>query len=171
MTKAIQLLDDEHTKIKSVLTQCSSLYEFSLVNDFVAFDHKVNELLSFFRNYADRFHHKKEEDILFPEIAKRNELVGEGVITEMLENHADMRDMLRKIEANLNKGDVKVVCDLFITYEQMLLDHIAVEDDEVFQVAETLLNDNELETIYFKFLDADNEIGIEEKNRLSKAFN
>lgn len=170
MNKAIQLLDDEHTKIKSVLKQCTALYEFSLVNDFVAFDRKVNDLLFFFRNYADRFHHKKEEDILFPEIAKRNELVGEGVITEMLENHEDMRQLLREIENTLNKGDVKAVCTLFNKYEQMLLDHIAVEDDEVFQVAETLLNDGELESIYFKFIDADNEIGIEEKNRLSKEF-
>lgn len=113
--------------------------------------------LSFFRVYADGFHHHKEEEILFPEMSKKNDLLGDGVIKEMLENHQDFRDMLQGIENFLEQKNYAKVQQKLMAYTDALQDHIAVENDEVFQVAEALLDPGELERIYFQFCDADRE--------------
>ena len=52
---------------------------------------------------------------------------------------------------------------LLFKYTEMLLDHIAVEDEELFQMAETLFNESELEKLYFDFEDIDRELGPDRK--------
>ena len=57
---------------------------------------------------------------------------------------------------------------LLTEYTEKLLDHIAVEDDELFQMAETLLDDNELEKMYYDFQDIDRELGFDIKIEFEK---
>ena len=52
---------------------------------------------------------------------------------------------------------------------QDLLDHIAAENDELFVLAETLMSEDELETIYFKFKDIDMELGEVNKIELEES--
>ena len=52
---------------------------------------------------------------------------------------------------------------------QDLLDHIAAENDELFVLAETLMEEDDLETIYFKFKDIDLELGEDRKVELEES--
>jgi hemerythrin-like domain-containing protein len=56
-------------------------------------------------------------------------------------------------------------------YTNDLLDHISVENDEVFIMAETLFSDTELERIYFLFQDIDIKLGQERKQQLAAILN
>ena len=67
MQTALQLLSAEHQNILKVidaaLKECRELESGKETN--VGFFRKF---VDFFRNYADKFHHAKEEDILFVEL-------------------------------------------------------------------------------------------------------
>jgi len=156
MTDAIQSLFDEHDVISEAVDVAVHAEQL-IATDADRYEEVVRALLEFFRVYADGFHHHKEEEILFPEMSKKNDLLGDGVIKEMLENHQDFRDMLQGIENFLEQKNYAKVQQKLMAYTDALQDHIAVENDEVFQVAEALLDPGELERIYFQFCDADRE--------------
>ena len=56
--------------------------------------------------------------------------------------------------------------ELLTGYINDLLDHIAVENDELFIMAESLFNEDELERMYFLFQDIDMELGQVRKQEL-----
>src|ERR1035437_9222314 len=165
MTESTQLLFDEHEIIISAM-DIAKENEKLIVKDNARYETNFRLLLSFFKAYADGFHHFKEEEILFPAMSRKNELLEEGVIKEMLDNHEEFRTMTASINDFLNKKDYAHASQQFNLYTEALLDHIAVENDEVFQMAETLFTDDEAEKIYHRFLDCDREIGDEKKKEL-----
>ncbi|HQY00542.1 MAG TPA: hemerythrin domain-containing protein, partial [Flavobacteriales bacterium] len=103
----------------------------------------------------------------FPEMAQQNELLADGVLQEMLENHADFRGMLDDIEGLLREERWSDAQDAVDRYCEALQDHIAVENDEVFHMAETLLNADELDRVRFRFEDGDRERGDARKAELA----
>ncbi|MGP8215115.1 MAG: hemerythrin domain-containing protein [Bacteroidia bacterium] len=167
MNKAATLLFSEH----EVIINATSLVKRADVyidKDNSRYKKLMRELLDFFRNYADKYHHYKEEHVLFPEMVKKHELLGDGAIKEMLDNHEDFRILLRDIEDSLESGDYKASSKLFHQYAESLLDHIAVEDEEIFQMMDTLFSPDELEKMYYRFEDCDNELGNEEKHTMER---
>jgi hemerythrin-like domain-containing protein len=116
------------------------------------YEDTVRQLISFFRSYADKYHHYKEEKILFPEMSKRNELLMDGAIKEMLENHEDFREMIRGIEQFLDEKNYSGARQQLEKYTEALLNHIAVENDEVFLMAESIFTEEELKKISHRFI-------------------
>ncbi|MCC6683969.1 MAG: hemerythrin domain-containing protein [Bacteroidia bacterium] len=161
MNKAIEILMQEHHHIKKAIAGTQRL--FVLVMEGKANLSEVKNRIDFFRKYADSYHHHKEEKVLFPEMIKRNEMLEFGVIHEMLENHEDFREMLAEIEHLVNEENAAEAQKKFDKYANALIEHIAVEDDEVFQIAETLMNEDELLTVLYLFEDCDRELGAPEK--------
>ena len=127
-------------------------------------------LLHFFREYADGYHHRKEEEILFPALKNHPDFVLEEILDEFEQHHEDFRESLSEIERSLVAEDYERSYRLLVAYLQDLLDHISAENDELFVLAETLMSEEQLETIYFKFKDIDMELGeinkIELENQL-----
>jgi hemerythrin-like domain-containing protein len=105
---------------------------------------------------------------LFPLICEKNDVLESSIIAEMLDNHQDFRGLVKLIESALGTGNFEESNRLFNKYTEMLLDHIAVEDDELFQMAETLFDDNELEKLYYDFRDIDRELGFDIKIEFEK---
>ena len=102
----------------------------------------------------------------FPEMLKKRELLPEGTSGEMLNNHTTFREMLTAIEEELNNSSYDAAAAMTDEYANALLDHIAVENEEVFQAAYSVLNDIELENIYYRFADLDRDLGETKKNDL-----
>ena len=48
------------------------------------------------------------------------------------------------------------------------MDHIAIEDDELFSMAENLFSPDEYEKIYFRYKDIDAALGESKKSELEK---
>lgn len=163
----IKVLFDEHEIIISAI-QIAKKADKLLDKDKVAYEQVIRDLINFFRSYADQYHHNKEENILFPLMSKKNEFLEDGVLKEMFDNHADFRSMIKSIEMFLDGKDYNEAQHQLNIYGEALLDHIAVENDEVFQMAETLLNKEELEKMYFNFEDCDRELGGAKKSQLAE---
>ncbi len=165
MKNPLSILFEEHEFIVSAIDIAKHADKL-LAKDEVVYQKIISKLINFFRMYADKYHHYKEEKILFPEMNKKRELLEEGIIKEMVDNHEDFRNMIISIENFLNKKDYMRAQKQLHIYAEALLDHIAVENDEVFQIAETLFDNDELEKIYFQFEDYDREIGEQKKTEL-----
>lgn len=167
MKNPLTYLFKEHQEITRLVhfyQRISNLYK----TDEAKYVAIMNELLSFFKNYADKYHHAKEEDTLFPEMCKKNELFADGMVKEMLENHSDFRALVGEIRAALDMKDFERATALTNGYTEGLLNHIAAENGELFHIAEEIFTDEELEKIYFRFEDIDRELGLEQKQEMEK---
>lgn len=167
MTDAIKKLFEEHDHIVNVADAIRQAGNMIGSRD-EEYAKLSKDCIRFFRLYADRYHHHKEEEILFPEMCKKSEMLEDGVIHEMLENHSDFRDMLSDIEKKIDAGELTAAHAKMMDYTGALLDHIAAENDEVFQMAETLLDDRELENMNFRFDDCDRDLGDKEKREFEE---
>jgi len=147
MNKALEVLYNEHEIIKSVIEYREKITSLAKSNP-EKYKEIIIELIGFFRNYADKFHHYKEEKLLFPLMSEKNNLLKESIIEELLDNHSDFRKLVKSIESAVESGNYEESSTLLLKYTEMLMDHIAVEDDELFQMAETLFNEIELEKMY-----------------------
>lgn len=158
----LKVMYDEHDiimlaeeKIKTI----DGLWE----KDAPAYIELVDFLIQFFREYADGYHHRKEEDVLFPAINNHPDFVLQEIIEEFNTHHDDFRNYTKEIEEALDDNDFPKSYNLLNEYCNDLLDHIAAENDELFVLAESLLDESDLETIFFKFKDIDMELGEERK--------
>jgi hemerythrin-like domain-containing protein len=167
MNRSLEVLYNEHEIIKSVINYREKLTALAKSNP-IKYKEILTELISFFRNYADKFHHYKEEKLLFPLMCEKNEILKDNIIEEMLDNHQDFRELVKSVESSLESGNNEESLSILLKYTENLLDHIAVEDDELFQMAETLLDENELDKLYYDFQDIDRELGFDTKSELEK---
>lgn len=161
----IQLMLDEHEIISSTEKIVKQLDKFWEAREDGFIQH-MKSLLIFFREYSDKYHHFKEEQVLFPEMENLNDFAVSSIIGELLEHHEIFREHLINIEEFLESKQFEKAYKLLCTYINELLDHIAAENDEVFVMAETLFSAAELETMYFKFMDIDAELGENKKAEL-----
>jgi hemerythrin-like domain-containing protein len=165
MNSSLKMLFDEHEIISNVID--TAKHAGSLIGkDNKKYESVIRQLISFFRSYADNYHHHKEELILFPEIAKKNEIAAEGIIREMDENHEDFRELIRSVEKELDLKNYITAQHKLEQYGEALLYHIAVENEEVFQMAESLFTSEELKTLQYRFEDCDRELGEQTKKEL-----
>lgn len=157
MINPVDVLYQEHEIIKKVIDEVRNVVNAPLKNA-SEYEKTILEAITFFKTYADKYHHLKEEEILFPAMVQKSELLESGVIKEMLDNHEDFRLIISNIEKSLSEKKYAEVKLLILKYTEALLDHIAVENDEVFQMALTLFSDKELEDVYYRFCDSDREL-------------
>ncbi len=132
-------------------------------SDPAGYEQMVKQLLVFFSVYADQFHHCKEEEILFPAITNKSETTGAGMVQELNEHHEEFRLLMQKIRAALGIHDFASTQQLLESYIRKLKDHIAVENDELFPMAENIFSKDELEKLYYKCVDKDREMGLIQK--------
>lgn len=170
MNQYVKLLYDEHEIIVSAIEIAQHSNRLIDVNN-ACYEETVRRLIHFFRNYADKYHHFKEEEILFPAMAQKNEIIGGGIIQEMLANHDVFRALIKEIEYCLLQKEYAKSYELLSQYTNQLLDHIAAEDDELFVMTEQMFTSQELEKIMFQFEDCDRELGNEQKDTLKALLN
>lgn len=165
MNNPIELLIQEHDIILKAIDSAKKISSTKNINP-EAYQSNSKKMIEFFRNYADKYHHNKEETLLFPAMCDENTILKDGIIGEMMDNHAKFRNDLNEIEADLKRSELDSANRRIIKYLNELLDHISIENDEVFQIAGALLSKDELEKIYFGFIDIDRELGMAAKSEL-----
>ena len=162
MNNSLKILYDEHDIISHALEIAKNAKNLIGTNN-EEYESTISELIRFFRIYSDQYHHHKEEEILFPEMAKKNELLADGILKEMYDNHEYFRDLIRDIEVDLEEQNYEEASLKIDEYTEALLDHIAVENEELFQTAYSLFTEDELDNIYYRFIDLDRELGETKK--------
>ncbi|HWR33116.1 MAG TPA: hemerythrin domain-containing protein [Chitinophagaceae bacterium] len=161
-TSLSELLMTEH----NVILEAGKLVESNnklWESDPSAYKEFVNYLFGFFSVYADEFHHQKEEEILFPAISKVNEMAGMSIVQELAEQHEDFRQLVQEIRIVFDRQDYAATQQYLESYMDKLRDHIAAENDELFPMADDILSAEEIDRLYFKCIDKDEELGIVRK--------
>jgi hemerythrin-like domain-containing protein len=103
--------------------------------------------VDFIRNFADRFHHAKEEDVLFESLVKNGMPRENSPIAAMLMEHDQGRAFVKTMEtATLEAldgqpGRRRIIADNALAYAALLREHIAKEDDILYPLAERVIPD------------------------------
>ena len=165
MNRPLEILYNEHEIIISAVRLKDSL-KIQIQDSPDSYEKNMRCLVHFIKRYADHYHHYKEETILFTAMSRKNEIFEDGIIKEMEDHHEDFREMIKQIEIHLDHKEFEQVQKQMDIYAEMLLDHIAVENEEVFLAAESLFSESELEHLDFRFQDIDRELGDAKKSAL-----
>lgn len=101
--------------------------------------------LAFFRLYAGRFHHAREEDTLFVSLQHDAELPGDrGPIAALLDDHHRMAGLLDRLEplvaaVTLDEGGLAQMQALALDYTEQLWHHIDAENSVLLPESEMRL--------------------------------
>jgi hemerythrin-like domain-containing protein len=109
----------------------------------------LEELLEFFRVFADRCHHGKEEELLFPALERKGMPRTGGPIGVMLFEHEQGRALIRRMSqavaeiAGGNPAAAKSWAAAAREYTALLRAHIDKENNILFVMAERVFSDDE----------------------------
>ncbi len=125
--------------------------------------------VDFFKTYADRTHHGKEEDILFRDLAtKELSPVHKKIMNNLVEGHVFARKTVRVLLdasnsfAHGNKQSLKDVISALETLVALYPRHIHTEDKEFFYPCMEYFNTQEQESMLQEFYEFDKKM-IHEK--------
>lgn len=99
----------------------------------------------FIRNYADRFHHAKEEDVLFEALVKNGMPRDNSPVAAMLMEHDQGRAYVRGMETAAREaregvpGHETAIAWNALSYATLLREHIAKEDTILYPLAERII--------------------------------
>lgn len=104
----------------------------------------IDKMLDFFRSFADRWHHAREEKLLFVKMQERGMPVGGGPIAVMLQEHDEGRRRVKAVAEALpqaQNGDAPAIASLkgnLWAYIRLLRAHIDKEDNVLYPMADQL---------------------------------
>ena len=156
--KSINMLVKEHEKILLVVDALEKKCGFLESGENVDKDF-FTKVIDFIRNYADRFHHAKEEDILFREFNKCAEegCVHCNPVEQMLHEHDLGRDFVKGLEKGLNENNKKKILENARGYIQLIREHIFKEDNILYPMADESLSKEVQEDMLKKFKNIENQ--------------
>ena len=109
--------------------------------------------VDFIRNYADRFHHAKEENVLFEALASNGMGMENSPITAMMMEHDQGRVHALAMEMAVEEivAGRMVKPDLLtanaLAYAELLREHILKEDGVLYPLAERIMSDTLRESV------------------------
>ncbi len=109
--------------------QCSMLLE------------KAGSFIEFIHEFADDFHHAKEENILFRSLEEPGVLTHCNPIPQMLNEHSKARELVQAMENSLHTNDNDKLKTAISQYAQLLKEHIYKEDNILYPMGERGLSD------------------------------
>jgi hemerythrin-like domain-containing protein len=164
--KATQQLKDEHEGIKLMLNIIEIISNNLEKGNELNITH-YEKILEFIKGFADKCHHGKEEDILFPALIDHGMSKEGGPIAVMLHEHQLGRGYIKSLSIafeDFKKGNnqsVKAIISSSMSYIELLRNHIEKENNILFMMADKALNETEQSEIFdaFEKLEVD-RIGI-----------
>jgi hemerythrin-like domain-containing protein len=123
----------------------------------------VGKMIDFFHNFADNYHHRKEEEHLFLKLVEYGMPIGQGPIAVMMHEHESGRRLIKTIEKSLEdvkSGDTSAPGQLaasLASYVELLRDHIQKENEVLFPMAESMLSPADKDALLVEFERIDSE--------------
>jgi len=150
MDTPTKILAGEHKNILKVidvlLKECDALKSGQeLDKDF------FEKTIEFIRGYADKFHHAKEEDILFVELCKDTVRMHCNPTEQMLHEHELGRNFVKNMEKGLEENNQNKIIENARGYSQLLQEHIYKEDNILYPMADEALSQEINEMMLNKF--------------------
>ena len=169
MAKATEELMEEHRVIERMLNivgrACDRLEQGGEVDREV-----FAGAAEFFRNFADKCHHGKEESLLFEKMVERGMSKTQGPIAVMLSEHDTGRAHVRQIAQlsgrTLYKESKEDLVKHGRAYVGLLSAHIQKEDGILYPMADRILTEDDQRFLERGFEDVEEKImgpGVHEK--------
>ena len=143
-TNITQTLVTEHTLILRMLALLERNAPLTAVGSYTNWQFYLDGV-DFIRNYADRFHHAKEEDVLFKALVANGMPREHSPVAAMLMEHDQGRSYVRAMEEATRQvmaGSTEArqaIADNAQAYAALLWEHITKEDTILYPLAERLL--------------------------------
>jgi len=138
--KPTDILSDEHRVIEQVV-DCLGKISEQASSEGRLDAQSARDAISFFRNFADRCHHAKEEDHLFPAMEAKGLPREGGPTGVMLAEHRQAREHIRSMDGSIeaaSQGDANALRKFVQhaqAYSHLLRNHIEKEDHCLFAMA------------------------------------
>ncbi len=158
----VKKLVDEHVLIKRLLAL------IPVITDYVESSMKVDKDLvlrcvDFIRTYADKYHHMKEEDILFKYVDEKAE-----IIQVMYKDHDTGRGHVRQVVEGAEKGNKAQIKEHLLAYRDLLTQHIKKEDEILYPWIDRQLSTTQVGEMFRKCNEADASVGDELPRKYEK---
>lgn len=161
MTKPTDILKEEHQVILKVLECLDNIASVP-----GPIPPKIGgKILDFIQNFADRCHHGKEEDRLFVMMEAQGFPRGSGPLGCMLEEHELGRQYVEKMKGSLDGGErgekeqMKTFKNNALELVDLLRQHIAKEDNILFPMAESNLEEEDESKLWEEFQEVESLAG------------
>ncbi len=152
-TPPMRLLVDEHKLIKRWLALIPRVIEEVDLKS-----SEGRELIlagvDFIRSYADRFHHAKEEDILFKYFDENLE-----ILQVMHRDHEKARSHVRALIEAVENRDKEAMAGHLLAYKELLTEHIRKEDEVLYPWMDRELSIVQLGELQARFEEVDQRFG------------
>ena len=149
----VRALVDEHVLIKRLLDLVPWIAE-RLVDNADEGIAAARTAVEFIRTYADRFHHAKEEDILFGYFDS-----GMEIIASMRREHDTARGHVREMAAGIQARDAARISLHLAAYRDLLVEHIRKEDEVLYPFLDSRLAMNQVGEMFSRFAAAGEVFG------------
>jgi hemerythrin-like domain-containing protein len=148
--KATDILMDEHRVIEQVLDCLEKLADRCEAGEKLDRTSAL-EALDFFRHFADRCHHAKEEGHLFPLLEARGLARVGGPTGVMLHEHEEGRRLVAAMAGAVEGDSPNAFARLARAYVGLLREHVRKEDQCLFPMADGILSPAEAESLSRSF--------------------
>ncbi len=110
--------------------------------------------VDFIRSYADKYHHAKEEEVLFKYFDEDLD-----ILKVMHEDHERGRSHVRAILEALERRDKTAIAEHLNAYRELLTEHIKKEDEILYPWMDRNLSVTQIGELFSEFDKADEQIG------------
>lgn len=157
MKSATQNLENDHIYILRLIDVMESVtyLESPDIND-------LETIVYLIKNYADGFHHEKEENLLFPLMEQKGFSPSQGPVAVMLNEHTQGRNYVKGMIEGIDlykSGDQKAVATIYANmrgYISLLRNHISKENNVLFRMADNVLTESEQQELLKEFSKVEN---------------
>lgn len=164
-------LVDEHVLIKRWIALIPAVVEnLDLESD--AGRQLIVDGIDMIRSYADRYHHAKEEDILFKYFDENSE-----ILQVMYADHTTGREHVKAMLEALERKDKTTLGEHLMAYRELLTEHIKKEDEILYPWMDRNLSTKQVGELFSKFNQVDQQLGFSSEKyekfvtELEKQFN
>jgi hemerythrin-like domain-containing protein len=152
LSDPFEILTVEHYPIIQVASALAAMRSDSEVETEI-----LRKAIEFIRRFADRYHHEKEEVILFTHVREKG--LDVSPIEAMEKEHEMIRDKIRRAIEGLDKGDIRRAVISLREWANFIPDHIDRENHSLFPGLARFFDQDERDEMMKKFRKVDQELG------------
>jgi hemerythrin-like domain-containing protein len=147
-------LVDEHRLIKRWITLIPEFVE-NLDVESEQGRRLILDGIDLIRSYADKYHHAKEEEILFKYFDETAD-----ILKAMHADHAHARSLVKEMLVAVEKRDRKTIAEKLMAYRELLTEHIRKEDEILYPWMDNQLSTHQVGELFSKFDEVDRQIDV-----------
>jgi hemerythrin-like domain-containing protein len=147
MRVSITLLQYDHGVIRQVLDCLREIFENNVLEEY---ERVAVDIHDFLLEFMDRFHHRKEENFIFPSVSKKSDETA-GISDSLIRDHEKARRFLAKMKETISDRSISDKSSFIEAGKNLVrhvADHIKEEEERAFPIFEEIISVEEDIDIY-----------------------